>query len=76
MGSADLEVLFPDRRILQPESTVIITFSRNLRPPSCHVGLLKLVNQQSKKGVPVVAPKVKNPTSIHEDASLIPGPAD
>jgi len=25
------------------------------------------------KGVPVVAQQVKNPTSIHEDASSIPG---
>ena len=26
-------------------------------------------------GVPIVAQRVKNPTSIHEDAGLIPGPA-
>ena len=26
-------------------------------------------------GVPIVVQRVKNPTSIHEDAGLIPGPA-
>ena len=29
--------------------------------------------QNWKQGVPIVAQKVTNPTSIHEDASLIPG---
>ena len=28
---------------------------------------------KEKKGVPIVAQQVKNPTSIHEDAGLIPG---
>ena len=27
------------------------------------------------RGVPIVAQKVKNPTSIHEDAGSVPGPA-
>ena len=32
-----------------------------------------VVPQEIKTGVPVVAQQVKNPTSIHEDAGLIPG---
>ena len=31
------------------------------------------VLKQSNIGVPIVAQQVKNPTSIHEDASSIPG---
>ena len=27
----------------------------------------------NRRGVPVVAQRVKNPTSVHEDAGLIPG---
>ena len=33
------------------------------------------VKQEFILGVPVVAQQVKNPTSIHEDAGSIPGPA-
>ena len=29
---------------------------------------------EKNRGVPIVAQWLKNPTSIHEDASLIPGP--
>ena len=29
--------------------------------------------KKAKKGVPLVAQQVKNPTSIHEDTGLIPG---
>ena len=36
-----------------------------------HCILFTLKNTQ--QGVPVVAPQVKNPTSIHENVSLIPG---
>ena len=40
--------------------------------------MLNVAEQKSRKnlkkqGVPVVAPQVKNPTGIHEDAGLIPG---
>ena len=30
-------------------------------------------NLPPQKGVPIVAQKVKNPASIHEDSGLIPG---
>ena len=36
-------------------------------------GLKKRKNKTKKQGVPVVAQRVKNPTSIHEDAGSIPG---
>ena len=43
-----------------------------------HIVLLNhlngLSNQKVKRGVPTVAQRVKNPTSIHKDAGLIPGP--
>ena len=31
------------------------------------------VKEKKRKGVPIVAQQVKNPTSTHEDAGLIPG---
>ena len=34
---------------------------------------LRLYHEPSYQGVPVVAQQVKNPSSIHEDAGLIPG---
>ena len=34
---------------------------------------LHVTNRTVKKGVPVVTQPVKNPTSIHEDTSSIPG---
>ena len=38
------------------------------------LGLMKLVPlKEETKGVPIVAQRVKNPKSIHEDVSLIPG---
>ena len=32
------------------------------------------MENKKSQGVPVVAQRIKNPTSIHEDAGWIPGP--
>ena len=41
---------------------------------SSYKSVSKQQQQQNKQGVPAVAQQVMNPTSIHEDAGLIPGP--
>ena len=43
-------------------------------PPSMKIPMVAvLINAHLE--VPIVAQRVKNPTNIHEDAGLIPGPA-
>ena len=39
-----------------------------VNPPS-----IVLLKKKKKKGVPAVVQRVKNSTSVHEDAGLIPG---
>ena len=41
--------------------------------PGCARGRIRVVPLKTKQRASVVAQRVKNPTSIHEDAGLIPG---